>query len=44
MFRDAIAVLDTIGWLPTGQAVAVEVSITAGHLAELERLRADVAM
>jgi hypothetical protein len=42
--RDAITVLDTIGWLATEQTATIEVPITAGHLAQLERLRADLAM
>jgi hypothetical protein len=44
IFRDAIAVLDSIGWLPTAQTATVEVAITPGHLAQLDRRRADVAM
>jgi hypothetical protein len=44
IFRDAMAVLDTIGWLPTEQTATVEVSISAGHLAQLDWLRADLAM
>ena len=44
IFRDAMAVLDTIGWLPTEQTTTVEVAISPGHLAQLEWLRADVAM
>jgi hypothetical protein len=44
IFRDALAVLDTIGWLATEQTATVEVAITPGHLAQLQRLRSDVAM
>jgi hypothetical protein len=44
IFRDAIAVLDTIGWLPSEQTVTIEVAITPGHLAQLERVRVDLAM
>ncbi len=44
IFRDAIAVLDAIGWLPTTQTATIDVQITAGHLDQLERLRADLAM
>jgi hypothetical protein len=44
IFRDALAVLDTIGWLPTEQTATAGVAITPGHLAQLRRLRADVAM
>ena len=44
IFRDAITVLDTIGWLPSTQTTTIDVTITAGHLAQLERLRADLAM
>jgi hypothetical protein len=44
IFRDAIAVLDTIGWLPTAQTATIEVLLTGGHVAQLERLRVDVAM
>jgi predicted component of type VI protein secretion system len=42
IFRDAITVLDTIGWLPSKQTATVELSVSAGHLAQLERLRADL--
>ena len=42
-FRDAFAILDVIGWLPTPQTIAVEVEITPSHLARLEHQRADVA-
>jgi hypothetical protein len=44
IFRDAIAVLDTIGWLPSNQTATMEVVLTAGHLAQLDRLRADLAL
>jgi hypothetical protein len=44
IFRDALAVLDTIGWLPTAQTETIEVTIAPGHLAQLERLRVDLAM
>ncbi|MCW2994137.1 MAG: hypothetical protein JWQ18_1632 [Conexibacter sp.] len=44
IFRDALAVLDTIGWLPTAQNETVTVTIAPGHLVELDRLRADLAM
>jgi hypothetical protein len=43
IFRDAMVVLDTIGWLATGQTATVEIAITPGHLAQLQRLRSDVA-
>lgn len=43
IFRDAIGVLDTIGWLNGKQPATVEVAITAGHIAQLERLRDDLA-
>jgi hypothetical protein len=43
IFRDAIGVLDTIGWLPTEHAQPIEVAITPGHIAQLERLRNDLA-
>jgi hypothetical protein len=42
IFRDAISVLDTIGWLPSEQTTTVELSVSAGHLVQLERLRADL--
>jgi hypothetical protein len=44
VFRDAIAVLDTIGWLQTEQAEAVDVAIAPGHLAQLRRRRAEIAL
>ncbi len=43
IFRDAIGVLDTIGWLPTEDTAPIEVAITAGHIAQLQRLRGDLA-
>jgi hypothetical protein len=43
IFRDAIGVLDTIGWLNLEEPAAVEVAITAGHSVQLERLRDDLA-
>jgi hypothetical protein len=43
IFRDAIGVLDAIGWLPTEHTPAIEVAITPGHIAQLERLRGDLA-
>lgn len=42
IFRDAISVLDTIGWLPAEDTAPIEVAITAGHIAQLERLRVDL--
>jgi hypothetical protein len=45
IFRDAIAVLDTIGWVAGEQdAEPAQVSVSAGHLARLEDLRADIAL
>jgi hypothetical protein len=41
-FRDAFAILDVIGWLPTPQTIAVEVEITPSHLAQLEHRRVDL--
>jgi hypothetical protein len=43
IFRDAIGVLDTIGWLPAEDTAPIEVAITSGHIAQLERLRDDLA-
>lgn len=43
-FRDAFVVLDTIGWLPGQQTDTVQVTITAGHVAQLGRLRADLGI
>ncbi len=43
-FRDAFAVLDAIGWLPAQQTETVQVPITAGHVAQLGRLRADLGI
>jgi hypothetical protein len=43
-FRDAFAVLDTIGWLPAQQTQTMQVTITAGHAAQLQRLRADLGI
>jgi hypothetical protein len=42
IFRDAIGVLDTIGWLPAEDTAPIEVAITPGHIAQLERLRDDL--
>lgn len=45
IFRDAMAVLDTIGWVAgEHDAEPARVTVTAGHLAQLEHLRIDVAM
>jgi hypothetical protein len=44
IFRDAIAVLDTIGWLPSDQTKAMDLTITPGHFAQLEQRRAEIAM
>lgn len=44
IFRDAIGVLDTLGWLNLEEPAAVEVPITAGHIAQLGRLRDDLAL
>lgn len=42
LFRDAIGVLDTIGWLPAEHTAPIKVAITQGHIAQLERLRDDL--
>jgi hypothetical protein len=43
IFRDAIAVLDSIGWVAGEQnAEPAQVTVSAGHLDRLEQLRADV--
>jgi hypothetical protein len=42
IFRDAIGVLDTIGWLPAEHTAPIKVAITLGHIAQLERLREDL--
>lgn len=45
IFRDAFAVLDTIGWLAgEHDATPAEVPITHGHVAQLRWLRDDVAL
>ena len=44
IFRDAIAVLDTIGWLETEQTDAMDLAITPGHLAQLQRRRAEISL
>jgi hypothetical protein len=44
IFRDAFAVLDTIGWLPASHAGPMRVAITPSHLAQLEQRRAEMAM
>jgi hypothetical protein len=43
IFREAIDVLDTVGWLSIEPARATEVAITPGHLAQLRRLHDDLA-
>ena len=43
IFRDAIGVLDTIGWLPAEDTAPIEVAITPGHIAQLGRLRDDLS-
>jgi hypothetical protein len=42
IFRDAIGVLDAIGWLPAEHTEPIKVAITPGHIAQLERLRQDL--
>jgi hypothetical protein len=44
--RDAIAVLDTIGWLPApdGEPKTIQVPITDAHLAQLRELRTDLGV
>lgn len=42
IFRDAIGVLDTIGWLPAEHTAPIKVAITPGHIAQLGRLREDL--
>jgi hypothetical protein len=43
VWRDAFAVLDAVGWLPTPEGESVEVAMTAGHVAQLRGLRRDQA-
>jgi hypothetical protein len=45
VYRDAIAVLDAIGWTPGPGAAGsgpTNVTLTAGHVAQLRRLRDDL--
>jgi hypothetical protein len=44
IYRDAFAVLDAIGWIPEPDATSRDVPLTSGHIAELDRRRADVAL
>jgi hypothetical protein len=44
IFRDGIAVLDAIGWLETEQTKAMDLVIPPGHIAQLRRRRAEIAM
>jgi hypothetical protein len=44
IWRDAMRVLDTVGWLPVPGTATIEVVITAGHAAQLRRLRHDEAL
>jgi hypothetical protein len=44
ILRDAIAVLDTIGWLPTDPIKPMDLVISEGHLTQLRRRRTDIAM
>jgi hypothetical protein len=44
IFRDGIVALDAIGWLQTEQTKAMDLVLTAGHVAQLRRRRAEVAM
>jgi hypothetical protein len=44
VFRDAFAVLDTIGWLATPHTGPVCVTITPGHFAQLKQRRGDIAL
>jgi hypothetical protein len=42
ILRDAISVLETIGWLPAEHTAPIKVAITASHITQLERLREDL--
>jgi hypothetical protein len=44
IWRDAMRVLDRVGWLPVPGTATIEVVITAGHAAQLRRLRHDEAL
>jgi hypothetical protein len=44
IWRDAMAVLDTIGWLPIPGVATIDVVLTSGHAAQLRRLRRDEAL
>ena len=44
IWRDAMAVLDTIGWLPTPGVATIDVLLTSGHAAQLHRLQRDEAL
>jgi hypothetical protein len=44
IWRDAMRLLDTLGWLPVPGTATIEVVITAGHAAQLRRLRHDEAL
>jgi hypothetical protein len=43
IWRDAFSVLDIVGWLPVPTTATIEIAITAGHVAQLRRLRDDEA-
>ncbi|MCW2984105.1 MAG: hypothetical protein JWR63_1675 [Conexibacter sp.] len=44
IWRDAIGVLDAVGWLPAPRTATIDVAVTAGHARQLRRLRLDEAM
>jgi len=43
IYRDAIAVLDALGWAPDPGSGTVDVPLTAGHVEQLRRRRYDLA-
>jgi hypothetical protein len=44
IFRDAFAVLDAVGWTAAVSNEPTDIPLTAGHVAQLHRLRADLAL
>jgi hypothetical protein len=42
IYRDALAVLDALGWTPDPNPATTDVPLTAGHVAQLRRRRYDL--
>jgi hypothetical protein len=44
LFRDALTLLDLLGWETPRDTTAIDLALTAGHIAHLEARRADLTL